>query len=438
MGLIRAAAGAIGGTMADQWLDFFFADAMPNNVLVTRGQRQRTGRGQNNKGNDNIISNGSGIAVADGQCMIIVEQGRIMDFCAEPGQYTWNQSSEPSLFAGNLGESIVGTFHTMWQRFKHGGETGKDQRVYYFNVRELVGNKFGTATPIPFRVVDTNIGLDIDISLRANGVYSFKISDPLLFYANVSGNVEQDYTVEQIQEQMKSEFLSALKPAFGRLSTMGLRYSTIPAHTTELCEALNEALTEKWTNLRGMQVVSVALNSLSAPKEDEDMIKQLQRKAVMRDPGMAGAAIVSAQADAMKAAASNQGGAMMGFMGLNMASQAGGMNAQDLLMAGQQQRQQAEATAQAAQPAQPVTPAVPQAGGWTCGCGTTNTSKFCQECGTPQPASAADWVCACGTSNLGRFCGNCGTPRPESNEWTCNCGTQNQGKFCQDCGTPRG
>jgi membrane protease subunit (stomatin/prohibitin family) len=424
MGLIRAAAGAIGGTMADQWLEFFYADALPNNVLVAKGQKRVTGRGANTRGNENIISNGSGIAVADGQCMIIVEQGRIMDFCAEPGQYTWNQSSEPSLFSGNLGDGIKDTFKTIGRRFAHGGDTGKDQRIYYFNIRENIGNKFGTSTPVPFRVVDTNIGLDIDITLRANGVYSFKLTDPLLFYTNVSGNAEQNFTVDQIDQQMKSEFLSALKPAFARLSAMGMRYSAIPGHTQELCAALNEALTEKWGNLRGMQVVSVAINSLSAPKEDEDMIKQLQRKAVMRDPGMAGAAIVSAQADAMKAAASNEGGAMMGFMGLNMAQQAGGMNAQDLLMAGQQQRR----TETAAAPASP--------GGWTCPCGVSNTGRFCQQCGTPKPEAPSGWACACGAQNTGRFCQECGTPRPQNNNWTCSCGAQNTGRFCQQCGTP--
>ncbi|MCL2376941.1 MAG: SPFH domain-containing protein [Defluviitaleaceae bacterium] len=432
MGLIRAAMGAAGGAMADQWLDFFFAEAMPNNVLVTRGQRQRTGRGVNTKGHENIISNGSGIAVADGQCMIIVEQGRIMDFCAEPGQYTWNQSSEPSIFSGSLGTSVIDTFKTMGRRFAHGGDTGKDQRVYYFNIRELVNNKFGTATPVPFRVVDTNIGLDIDITLRCNGMYSFKMTDPLLFYANVSGNVEREFTTEQIDSQMKAEFLTALKPAFARLSAMGLRYSAIPGHTMELTEALNESLSEKWGSLRGLSVVSVAINSLSAPKEDEDMIKQLQRKAVMRDPGMAGAAIVSAQAEAMKAAASNEGGAMMGFMGLNMAQQAGGMNAQDLLMAGQQQREAAAQQQAAAAPA----PAAPAAGGWTCACGVANTGRFCQECGTPKPEPAGNWTCNCGVANSGRFCQECGTPRPAA-DWTCNCGVVNSGRFCQECGTPR-
>lgn len=426
MGLIRAAFGAVGGTMADQWLDFFYCEAMANNVLVTRGQRQTSRRSSNTRGHENIISNGSGIAVADGQCMMIVEQGRIMDVCAEPGQYTWEQSSEPSIFAGTLGKSIGDTFRTIGRRFAHGGGTGKDQRVYYFNIRELTNNKFGTATPIPFRVVDQNIGLDIDITLRCNGMYSFKMVDPLLFYTNVSGNVEREFTVEEIDKQMKGEFLSALQPAFARLSAMGMRYSAIPGHAMELSEALNNILSEKWSGLRGLEIISVAINSLSAPKEDEDMIKQLQRKAVMRDPGMAGAAVVTAQADAMRTAAGNQGGAMMGFMGLNMASQAGGMNAQDLLMTGQSQRQEAAA---ASIPS-------PIEAGWSCTCGTANSGKFCGECGLPKPA-ANDWTCACGQTNTGRFCGECGAARPVSGSWTCSCGTENTGKFCGECGASR-
>ena len=432
MGLIRAAIGAAGSTLRDQWLEFFFADALPANVLVQRATRQTSKNSRNvNRGNPNVISNGSGIAVADGQCMIIVQNGRIMDFCAEPGTYTWEQGSEPSLFHGSLGQNIVNTFKVMARRFTHGGEAGVDQRIYYFNVRELKNNKFGTATPVPFRVVDNNIGLDLDTSVRCNGMYSFKLADPLLFYTNVSGNVEQAYTVDQLDQQMKSEFLSALQPAFAKLSAQGMRPSQIPAHTVELSTFLNEALTEKWSELRGLEVVSVSINSVSLPPEDDDMIKQLQRKAVMRDPGMAGAAIVAAQADAMRGAAENPGGAMMGFMGLGMAQQAGGMNAQDLLMAGQQQRQEQAAAAPT------PTPSAPPAGSWACACGASNTGRFCGECGQPQPAPADAWTCTCSAVNVGRFCGECGSPRLEAN-WSCNCGTVNEGRFCSNCGTPRG
>ena len=439
MGLIRAAINAAGSTLADQWLEFFYQDAMPETVLVTKGMRRHDSkRKTQNRGNDNIISNGSGIAVADGQCMMIVEQGKIMDVCAEPGQYTWDQSSEPSIFEGPLGEAIINSFQTFARRFAHGGDTAKDQRIYYFNIRELKNNKFGTATPIPFRVVDTNIGLDIDITLRCNGMYSFKMTDPLKFYTNVCGNVEHQYTRDQIENQLRSEFLNALQPAFARLSALGMRYSAIPGHTMELSDALNQILSEKWSELRGLQVISIAINSLSAPKEDEEMIRNLQRKAVMRDPGMAGAALVNAQAEAMQTAAGNAGGAMTGFLGLGMAGQAGGMNPGQFFEMNQQnlQAQQAQPAAVAAptgaSPAQSET-------NWTCACGVSNTGRFCQECGTPAPAPVAsdNWTCVCGTANTGRFCQNCGTPKPVSDNWTCSCGTENTGRFCQNCGNPK-
>jgi len=357
--------------------------------------------------------------------MMIVEQGRIMDVSAEPGLYTWTESSEPSIFTGPLnGEKITGTLRTIGRRFTHGGDTGKDQRIYYFNIQELMGNKFGTATPIPFRVVDNNIGLDIDITLRCNGVFSYKIEDPVLFYTNVSGNVTESYTRDIIETQLRSEFVSALQPAFARMSESGMRYSAIPGHTTELSNHINDVLSEKWSRLRGLQVVTIAINALSAPKEDEDMIKQLQRKAVMRDPGMAGAALINAQAEAMKAAASNEGGAMAGFMGLGMAQQAGGVNAQQFF---QQQAQPPTAAQAHLAPAQ---------SGWRCVCGTINPGRFCGDCGLPRPEDG--WTCPCGTVNQGRFCSECGAPRATDGGWVCACGANNTSRFCNECGSQRG
>jgi len=254
MGLIKAGVGALGGTMADQWKEFFYCDAIDKDVLVVKGQKRTSSRSSNTKGNDNIISNGSGIAVADGQCMIIVEQGKIVEVCAEPGQFTYDTSTEPSIFTGKLGDAIKETFRTVGKRFTYGGDTGKDQRVYYFNTKELVDNKFGTQNPIPFRVVDRNIGLDVDVSVRCSGVYSYKISDPLLFYTNVCGNVESEYTREELDTQLKTEFISALAPAFGKLSELELRPNQIVSHTSELEAAMNEALTSKWVGLRGLSV----------------------------------------------------------------------------------------------------------------------------------------------------------------------------------------
>ena len=437
MGLISAAIGAIGGTLADQWKEFFYCEAIDSNTLVVKGQKRITGRSSNTKGNDNIISNGSGIAVADGQCMIIVEQGKIVEVCAEPGEYTYDKSSEPSIFTGSLGESIKETFKTLWRRFTYGGDTGKDQRVYYFNIKELVDNKFGTPNPIPFRVVDRNIGLDIDVSVRCSGVYSYKISDPLLFYTNVCGNVERDYTRDQIETQLKTEFITALQPAFAKISDLGVRPSALPGHATELADAMNEALTAKWSDLRGLSVVSVALNPITLTEEDQELIKQAQRAGMMRDPSMAAATMVGAQADAMKAAASNASGAMNGFIGMGMAQQAGGVNATQLFTMAQQQQAAAAAA-----------PAAPAAETWKCpACGTENSGKFCIECGAkkPEPAPApGEWICSCGTKNTGKFCTECGKPKPEAKKYRCSkCGWEvpegeNPPKFCPQCGDPFG
>ena len=430
MGLIKAGIGALGGTLADQWKEFFYCEAIDKDTLVVKGQKRMTSRSSNTKGNDNIISNGSGIAVADGQCMIIVEQGKVVEVCAEPGQFTYDSSTEPSIFSGKLGQGILDTFKTIGKRFTYGGDTGKDQRVYYFNTKEIVDNKFGTASPVPFRIVDRNINLDIDVSIRCNGVFSYRIADPLLFYTNVCGNVSSEYRRSEIDGQLKPEFINALQPALAKLSELQIRPNAIPAHVEELSQAMNESLTAKWAKLRGLEVVSVALNSITLPDEDAEMIKQAQRTAIMRDPTMAAATIVGAQADAMKAAAENKNGAMMGFMGMGMAQQAGGMNAQNLFAMGQQQQQAAAAAA-------PAAPA-PAANTWKCSCGAENTGKFCRECGKPKPVPAASWKCSCGAENTGKFCLECGKPKPVAAAgWTCSCGTVNKGKFCMECGKPK-
>ncbi len=426
MGLIKAALGATGATLADQWKEFFYCESLPKEVMMVKGEKVIGKRSSNKKGNDNIISNESGIAVADGQCMIIVEQGKVVDICAEPGEYTYDTSSEPSIFAGPLGEGIRNTLKSIGKRFTYGGDTGKDQRVYYFNTKELIDNKFGTPNPIPFRVVDHNIGLDIDVSVRCSGVYSYKIQDPILFYTNVAGNISDRYTRDEIESQLKAEFVSALQPAFAEISKIGVRPSALPGYAGELSDAVNTALTKKWGEIRGLQVVSIGLNPITLPEEDAELIKQAQRTAIMRDPTMAAATLVGAQSDAMKAAASNEAGAMTGFMGFGMAQQTGGVNAQNLFAMGQQQQQQQ---------APPVQQS-PQ-GGWSCSCGAQNIGKFCSNCGNPQPTPAGKWKCSCGTDNSGKFCSNCGKPAPSSR--CANCGyepenSNNLPKFCPECG----
>lgn len=423
MGLIKALTGAAGGVLADQWKEYFYCNALDEEVLVAKAQKKVSGRSSNTKGAENIISNGSVVAINDGQCMIIVDQGKVAEICSEPGEYTYDASTEPSLFCGNLGSNIKEVFSNIGKRFTFGGEAPKDQRVYFVNVKEIMGNKYGTPSPVPFRVVDQNVGLDIDISIRCFGEYSYKITNPILFYTNVCGNVASMYNRDEIDSQLKSELLTALQPAFAKISAMGIRYSALPGHTIEMAEALNEVLSKKWRELRGIEIVSFGMSSVKASEEDEAMIKELQRNAAFRNPTMAAAHMVGAQAEAMQKAAGNTGGAAVGFMGMNMAAGAGGVNAQNLFAMGQQmQPQQA--------PAQPQT-----AGGWTCACGAVNTGKFCMECGTKKP-EAETWTCACGTVNKGKFCMECGAPKP-AGEWTCACGAVNSGKFCMECGAKR-
>lgn len=422
MGLIKAALGSVGGVMADQWKEYFYCEALPENVLAVKGQKRTSGRSSNRHGSDNIISNGSVIAVADGQCMMIVDQGRIIEVCAEPGEFTYDMSTEPSLFTGELKGSIRAVIDNMTNRFTFGGEPPKDQRVYYFNTKELMGNKYGTPSPVPFRVVDQRAGIDIDVGIRCFGEYSYHICNPALFYTNVCGNVAEAYTRDKLDNQLKTELLTALQPAFAKIGENGIRYSQLPGHTMELADALNEVLSKKWRDLRGIEIVSFGVSSVTADEEDEKMLKELQRNAAFMDPTRAAAHLVGSQGDAMKMAANNQNGAAMGFMGMGMAGQAGGMNAQNLYAMGQQQA--------AAQPA-------PAAGGWTCSCGHSgNTGKFCAECGQPKPAPAGEWKCACGAVNTGKFCSECGAPKP-AGEWTCACGAVNKGKFCAECGKPR-
>ena len=430
MGLIQAALNAAGTVLGDQWKEYFYCDAIDNNTLVVKGQKKVSGFSSNRRGADNIISKGSVVAVADGQCMVIVDNGKIAELCAVPGEFVYDSSTEPSIFAGDLGDSVKETFKNIGKRFTFGGEAPKDQRVYYFNTKELVGNKYGTPSPVPFRVVDQRAGIDIDVGIRCFGEYSYHIANPVLFYTNVCGNVSEAYTRDRLDSQLKTELLTALQPAFARIGESGIRYSQLPGHTMELADALNEVLSKKWRDLRGIEIVSFGVSSVTADEEDEKMLKELQRNAAFMDPTRAAAHLVGSQGDAMKMAASNTAaGPAMAFMGMGMAGQAGGMNAQNLFAMGQQQQAQQAA----AQPAAPAAPA-----GWTCACGHAgNTGKFCAECGQPKPAPAGEWKCACGAVNNGKFCAECGQPKPASDEWTCACGTVNKGKFCANCGTPR-
>ena len=419
MGLIKAGLGALGGVLADQWKEFFTCDAISDDVLMVKGRKVISGRSSNTKGSDNVITSGSGIVVADGQCMIIVEQGKVVEVCAEPGQFTYDASTEPSVFSGSFGESLKETFKTIGKRFTFGGEAAKDQRVYYFNTKEIMNNLFGTKSPIPFRVmIDQKRDIDYEITLRCNGMFTFRLIDPLLFYVSIAGNVSDEYKKESLMEQLKSDFLNALQPAFAKMSELGIRYSAIPAHTTELCDAVAAAMEQKWQIGRGIRIESISFNALNAPKEDEDEIQRIKKSIIMSDPLLAGGYQATGFTDAAMNAASNPGGAVNGFMGVGMMNNMAGGAAQ-LFSQGIAAQQNSKAPENS----------------WSCTCGNKATGNFCAECGSKKAVPGL-WKCTCGSENSGNFCPQCGNKKPDS-QWTCSCGTVNKGNFCSECGNKK-
>ena len=428
MGLIQALGATLTTVLADQWREYFYCESLPENVLMRKGVKRTSGKSSNTRGSDNIISNGSIIAVNDGQCMMIVDQGGIVEFTAQPGEFVWDKSTEPSIFYGALGENLKKTWEVLKKRFTLGGDTGKDQRIYYFNIKEIIGNKYGTANPVGFRVYYPNINLDTEIGIRCFGEYSYKLTDPMLFYKNVAANVSGDYTRDRIDSQLKSEFLTALQPAFAKISDMGIRYSALPGHTMELADSMNQVLSPKWAELRGISIVSVGVSSVNANPEDEERIKKLQNAAA----STYGTMVVG---EALQGAAGNENGAMMGFMGMNMAA-----NAANNMTGGQG----GFAGLHMYQP--PTEPAAAAPVGWTCPkCGKAgNTGKFCAECGEKKPEEVKGWTCPkCGTVNKGKFCQECGEKKPAGAPlYTCDkCGWEpedpaNPPKFCPECGDP--
>ena len=407
MGLIKAALGAAGGVMADQWKEFFVCDSLPNDVLMRKGQKKTTGRSSNYKGDENIITSGSGIVVADGQCMIIVEQGKVVEICAEPGEFTYDASTEPTVFAGTFGEGLKATFRNIGKRFTYGGEAPKDQRVYYFNTKEIRDNKFGTPNPFMFEVVNHRLNMTRSVQVRCNGVYSYKITDPILFYTEICGNVSSEFTREELDGQLKAEFIDALQPAFAELSSLELRPAQIPAHTKELKEALNNQLKFDWTDRRGISVHSIAINPITLTPEDMQKINQLEDAATMgSNPFMMAGRMTDSTATAMENAASNPNGAMAGFMGMgmvgNMGAQGGFGAAQSFYNAGVEQQKQF-ASQQNAQ-------STAAADGWQCACGAVVTGNFCSNCGAKKPQNT--------------FCSNCGKEAPQGANFCSGCGNK--------------
>ena len=392
----------------------------------------------------NIITKGSVIVVNEGQCMMIVEQGKVVEICAEPGEYIYDSSTEPTVFGGDLASDLKAVFRNMGKRFTFGGDAPKDQRVYYFNTKEIMGNKYGTPQSIQF---ESMIGpYMLNVNIRCFGEYSYRIANPILFYTNVCSNFDTVYERSEIDSQLKSELLTALQPAFGRIAAKGIRYTQLINYTKDIRNELSEELSEDWGKKRGIEIVSFGVSSVKAEEEDERRIKEIQDSAIMSNPDMRAGRLATATADAMRTAAGNEAGmgGAFGFMGMGMAGQvgAGAMGAFGQGAPSQGNpltppMQQAPASQQAAPPqAQAV---------WTCSCGHAgNAGKFCEECGKPQPKPAsAGWTCSCGTVNKGKFCMECGAKKPDSAPlYKCDkCGWEpndpkNPPKFCPQCGDP--
>lgn len=456
MGLIRAAKDAISTMMADQWREYFYCDSLSNEVLVVKGQKKFTeGRNSNTKGIDNIITNGSIVAVNEGQCMMIVDQGEIVEFCAEAGEFVYEASTEPSLFYGGLGEGLKGTFNSIGKRFTFGGNAAKDQRVYFFNTKEIMGNLYGTATPIDFHLVSPHTGYSFDTVIRCNGEYSFKIVDPLLFYKNVCANVVDEFTKSsedgtKLLRLMKQELLTKLPTALAPIAGQGILPYQLGNYTEAICETLKQGLSEKWTLSRGIEVVSMTI-AATVPEEAREALNKWNDTVMLTRPDMQQAKKTEAFAEFMSKSSlgGGEGGStdpmtgMMGMMAMNMMGNMMGGQPGMQQMQPQMGQMGMAGMQQGAAPMQNATPQTAAAPvlGWTCSCGKSdNRGKFCMECGTPKP-SEAGWTCGCGTVNQGKFCMNCGTKKPEGAPlYKCDkCGWEpedpaNPPKFCPECG----
>ena len=447
MGIIQAALVGASQTLADTWEEFYTCDALPSDVLVVRAKKQLGKNSSNTKGNDNVISDGSGIVVHEGQAMIMVDQGMVTEIATQPGIYKYQTGTSPSIFNSSFGKGLKDTFKEMWERIKHGGTASKDQRIYYFNMKEILDNKFGTQNPVPFRVAYADLGRSFTVGVRCNGIYSYRIEDPVLFYSNVCGDVSERFLRSELDNQLRSEFLDSLQPAFAAISASGIRYDELPGRQREVKAAIETEVNPMWNEKRGLKIWTVNINSATISDEDTKRIQEFEDKAWNRDPGNAAATLVEAQAQAMQNAASNPNGAAMGLFGMGMAQQVGGFNAQNLFgmaqqnQAAQQAQQQPQASAQAPAAAADAS----NADSWNCECGASNTGKFCSTCGKAKPVviSADGWTCDCGAVNKGKFCSECGKKKPEEAPlYKCDkCGWEpedplNPPKFCPECGDP--
>jgi membrane protease subunit (stomatin/prohibitin family) len=430
MGLLKAAASAISGSFADQWLDCIKAENMSDTTVMCQGTQMQPRKGKlfggsNTKGSQNVISNGSKIQVYPNQMMLLIEGGRIIDYCAEEGYYEVFTSQSPSLFNGELGASLKDT----WERFKFGGIPSTSQQAIFINLQEIKGIKFGTRNPINY----FDNFYNAELFIRCHGVYSIKITDPIKFFVECCPRNSSKVEINQINEQYLSEFLTALQASISQMSVDGVRISNVTSKAMELSKYMSEILDKDWKEDRGFEIKSVGISSISYDDESKELINMRNRGAMLGDPTIREGYIQGSVAEGMRNAGSNSAGAMQGYMGMGM-----GMNAAGGFMQAASSSNQAAAQAQAAQQAaaaQARAAAAPPQNSWTCSCGHSNTGKFCMECGKPKPAPAGTWTCSCGNVNTGKFCMECGQPKPApSGSWTCSCGQVNTGKFCANCG----
>ena len=423
MGLIRAAIGAVGSVTADQWREFFTCDSLSNEILVAKGVMQTKGRGwfRNNKASTDIITSGSVINVNEGQVALIVDNGKIVEFCAEPGAFRWDASTEPSLFCGDFFKGMIESFKRIGYRFTFGGDLGSQQRVYYVNVKEILDNRFGTTTPMPYDDPYYKTALYV----RYFGQYSFRITDPVIFFSNIAGNVADTYTRSQLMDTCTNEFMTALDSSLAQCAVEGVKFSLLPTKQREIAAYMNQTLDEEWHQKRGMEIISVALVKVTPDDKSRERIEEFDSNVMHSDPNAMTGGLAYAQMKAMQNAASNENGAMNAFLGLGMATNfMGGANAQGNLMENAQKLAKEKQQQNDSQAAQKV----------CTGCGQKFDGRFCPACGMKYEEEAS-WICpSCGKTGTGNFCPECGTKKPTGYSCTCGYHSDSPFRFCPECG----
>ncbi len=413
MGIIKATLSAIGGGLADQWIEAFEADNMSDTTVFTKGVKVRKNdkRNSNKKGTEDFITDGSLVHVYPNQFMILVDGGKIIDYTAEEGYYKVDNKAAPSLFNGNLGGAIKESF----SRIKYGGIPTQKQKIFFINLQEIKGIRFGTRTPVNY----FDNFYNSELFLRAHGTYSIKITDPIKFYMEAIPKNADRVEIDAINEQYLSEFLEALQSAINRMSADGIRISYVTSKSRELSDYMATELDEEWKSMRGFEVQAVGIASISYDDDSKELINMRNKGAMLGDASVREGYVQGSIARGIENAGSNAGGSTGAFVGMGIGMGAAG---NFMATASETNREQMKAQKEAA-----------AAGGWVCSCGAKNTGRFCAECGKPKPEEG--WTCSCGAKNTGKFCSECGKPRP-ADSWVCSCGAKNpaSAKFCGECG----